>query len=210
MIPARPTAALAQTTAIVLCGGGAVRLGGIDKPLRHLAGSPLLNHVLARIKPQVARVVLNANRSAARYATYGFDLIDDGSHVGIGPIAGLLAGLETVATPWLLAVPGDAPNLPGDLLTRLEAARQTADAPAATVFDGEGWQPLVCLLSRELLPSLRRYVDAGGNAPHQWLAAIPATVADYADWPRWSWSLNTEPEWNQAEQRLARLGAPTP
>ena len=36
-------------------GGLARRLGGGDKPLRLLAGRPLLDHVLDRVRPQVAR-----------------------------------------------------------------------------------------------------------------------------------------------------------
>lgn len=40
---------------VVLAGGQATRMGGGDKGLRHVAGKPLLTHVLNRLTPQVAR-----------------------------------------------------------------------------------------------------------------------------------------------------------
>ena len=59
-----------DTLGAVLAGGLARRMGGGDKPLRLLAGRPLLRHVLDRMAPQVAAVVLNANGDPARFADY--------------------------------------------------------------------------------------------------------------------------------------------
>ncbi|MCE2918981.1 MAG: NTP transferase domain-containing protein, partial [Roseomonas sp.] len=57
----------AEALGLVLAGGLARRMGGGDKPLRLLGGRPLLDHVLARITPQVAAVVLNVNGDPARF-----------------------------------------------------------------------------------------------------------------------------------------------
>jgi molybdopterin-guanine dinucleotide biosynthesis protein A len=47
-------AARGDTLAVVLAGGLARRMGGGDKPLRPLGGRPILDHVLARVRPQAA------------------------------------------------------------------------------------------------------------------------------------------------------------
>jgi molybdopterin-guanine dinucleotide biosynthesis protein A len=67
----------AETLGLVLAGGLARRMGGGDKPLRLLGGSPLLDHVLARITPQVATVVLNANGDPGRFAAFGLPVVAD-------------------------------------------------------------------------------------------------------------------------------------
>ena len=87
----------AETLGLVLAGGLARRMGGGDKPLKLLGGRPLLDHVLARITPQVAAVALNANGDPARFAGYGLPVIADPLPDHPGPLAGILAGLEWAA-----------------------------------------------------------------------------------------------------------------
>ena len=54
---------------VVLAGGLARRMGGGDKPLRLLAGRPMLDHVLERLRPQVAALALSANGDGAARGT---------------------------------------------------------------------------------------------------------------------------------------------
>lgn len=188
---------------LILCGGKSERLGGIDKPLRVLAGRPLIEHVLCRVAPQVQSILLSANRSREAYAAYGHDVVDDAAHAGYGPLAGVLAGLDAASAELLLCVPGDAPLLPLELAQRLGHARSAADAEIAFADDGAGPQPLCCLLPRTLRADLRSYLDSGGRAPREWFARHRAVCADFSDAPRWAWSLNTEDQWRAAERRLA-------
>ena len=44
---------------IILAGGLARRMGGGDKPLLKIDGSPMLDHVIQRLKPQVSKIALN-------------------------------------------------------------------------------------------------------------------------------------------------------
>ncbi len=84
-------------TALVLCGGRGSRMGGVDKPLEHFQGRPLVAHVLGRIAPQVqGRVIISANRHAEVYAGFGYPVLADGLSDFQGPLAGLLAGLTYV------------------------------------------------------------------------------------------------------------------
>lgn len=194
--------------ALVLCGGLATRLGGVEKPLQLLAGRPLLEHVLARLQPQVGRLAISANRETEAYARYGHPVVDDGARRDCGPLAGIAAGLAQCRSEFLLCVPGDAPLLPADLAARLEQARGLAGADLCFVDDGSGPQPLCVLIRYRLLDDLLAYLDAGGRTPREWYRRHAAARADFSDWPRWAWSLNTPSEWQAAEAALAALTLP--
>lgn len=194
-------------TAVILCGGAGERVQGRDKPLLPLLGQPLLQHVLRRLGP-VDALVLVANRQREAYAAQAATVVDDGIYQGRGPLAGIAAGLAAARSERVLCVPGDAPLLPLDLLARLRRAQQRDAADLAVVNDGRGLQPLCCLLSRSLLPDLRAYLEQGHDAPRRWMARHRVAEADCSDWPRWAWSLNTAEEWSVAEVQLRQWKDP--
>ncbi|MDI3259819.1 MAG: molybdenum cofactor guanylyltransferase MobA [Sinobacteraceae bacterium] len=191
-------------TGIVLCGGQATRLSGEEKPLKPLLGRPLIERLCLRLRPQVAELVIVANRAQADYARYANRVVDDGAHRGRGPLAGIAAGLAAAHHAWVLCVPGDAPLIPENLAQALTEARQRERAEVAIVDDGAGRQPLFCLLPGKLLPDLRAYLDAGGSAPREWLSRHRLALADYRHWPRWAWSANTPEEWAAAQTELGK------
>ena len=53
---------------LILAGGLGRRMGGGDKPLLPVGGMPMLARVIERLRPQVERLVLNANGDPARFA----------------------------------------------------------------------------------------------------------------------------------------------
>ncbi len=174
-----PTAA--EATAVVLCGGRGRRLGGVDKGLYEVAGRPLVEHVLERLRGQVSTVVISANRSQADYAGYGFDVVGDRGGDYDGPLAGVLAAMPLCRTPWLVSVPCDAPALPTDLVGRLLDGAD-ADAASATrcVFDGERLQPTFCAYRRELAPRLADYLAGDGRKIDRFLEAVGLARVDFA------------------------------
>ncbi|NPD68415.1 molybdenum cofactor guanylyltransferase [Lichenicola cladoniae] len=117
-----------DAVAMVLAGGEARRLGGIDKPLIEIGGTPILLHILDRLRPVVSHVALSANGDPARFARFGLPVLED-RRIGIGPLAGLLRGLDWAAglgAGLLLTVPGDTPFIPDDLLRALSPAPSVA------------------------------------------------------------------------------------
>ena len=49
-------------SAIILSGGRATRMNGVDKGLVTLQNKPLIAHVITRLEPQVDEILINANR----------------------------------------------------------------------------------------------------------------------------------------------------
>ena len=82
---------------VILAGGLASRMGGGDKGLLQLGNKTLLEHVVERLAPQVTNIVLNANGDPARFLTKSMPVIADSIGGYVGPLAGVLAGLDWAA-----------------------------------------------------------------------------------------------------------------
>src|SRR5262245_40818883 len=83
-----------SVTGVILAGGQSRRMGGGDKGLLHLAGKPMLAHVVGRLAPQVGRMVINANGNPERFARFGLPVVADSVPDFAGPLAGVLAGMH--------------------------------------------------------------------------------------------------------------------
>ena len=167
-------------TGLILAGGRGQRLGGVDKGLQPWRGTPLVDHALARLAPQVRSVMISANRNPDAYASRGVRVLADASDDFPGPLAGILAGLRAAPTPWLAVVPCDSPSLPRDLVERL--AHGLGDARGAVVQRNERLEPVCCLLSTSLGDDLQGYLAEGGRKVEGWVARHAAPVAfDRAD-----------------------------
>ena len=183
MLPDTP-----PTLGVILAGGLARRMGGGDKPLRPLAGQPLLAHVVARLRPQVAALVVNANGEPARFAGFGLPVVADGVPDHPGPLAGILAALDHAAAAhpgldWVVSVPGDSPFIPPDLVARLHAARAAASVPMACARSG-GWShPPVGLWPVALRGELRAALLAGERKIDRWTARFGCAAAEWPDQP---------------------------
>ncbi|MFJ2990253.1 molybdenum cofactor guanylyltransferase MobA [Collimonas sp. NPDC087041] len=161
-------------TGLILAGGRGTRMGGVDKGLVLLDGKPMATHVIARLAPQVSSLLINANRNQDAYAAFGWPVWADEQPDFAGPLAGLQAGLQHCATPYLATAPCDSPFLPQDLVSRLAQTLQDADADlavAATLDPETGAvqpQPVFMLLKTTLLTDLNDYLLDGGRKMETW------------------------------------------
>jgi molybdenum cofactor guanylyltransferase len=175
------------TTGLVLAGGRGSRMGGVDKGLQELGGRPLVAHAIERLAPQVATVVIAANRHLDDYARFGAAVRADDDASFAGPLAGLATAFAHLDTEWLVTVPCDSPLLPLDLVARLGAAVDAAGeryraAVACTIEDRELLRHGVCaLVHRSLGPSLFAYLAAGERRVERWLLAQAAVDVVFDD-----------------------------
>jgi len=165
-------------TGIVLAGGRGSRMGGLDKGLQLHRSRPLAMLALERLAPQVGRTMISANRHLDVYAGFGVPVHADSIEGQQGPLAGLLTGLTQARTPWLAAVPCDAPGFPIDLVARLAAA--VGDAPLAIAV-GARRHPVFCLLRTSLREALARDLAAGERRVERWVLAQGAVEVPFDD-----------------------------
>jgi molybdopterin-guanine dinucleotide biosynthesis protein A len=158
---------------VVLAGGEGRRMGpGIPKPLRRLAGRPLIAHVVERLQPQVMDLVIVANDHDSAYRRLGVPVIADPPEVQraarregrrLGPLAGILAGMEWSLAMhphagWILSVPADVPFLPLDLTVRLCGHMHVPEPDVLMVREGRRRHPAIAVWSVKLAAALRKAV----------------------------------------------------
>jgi len=171
----------AEVTGIVLAGGQGRRMGGVDKGWVELAGEPMIAHVLRRLAPQVADVVINANQNLDRYRALGHPVVADSVGGFAGPLAGLHAGLTHATQELVVTVPCDSPFLPSDLVARLHAALVGHDAQLAVAKTFDQPHPVFALVRRDVLPSLAAFLEAGGRKIDAWYAALAVVEVPFDD-----------------------------
>jgi molybdopterin-guanine dinucleotide biosynthesis protein A len=167
-----------RVVGVILAGGKSSRMGGGDKCLLPLGGRPVLASILARVKPQVSDIVINANGEPARFARFGLPVVADSVAGFAGPLAGIHAGLEWVKANrpgirYVVTVASDTPFFPDDLvqrfLTELEHHPSLLVAASA-----EGVHPVVGLwpvdLARDLHECLQRGMHKVGAFTKQHVA----------------------------------------
>ncbi|WP_024518289.1 molybdenum cofactor guanylyltransferase MobA [Bradyrhizobium sp. Tv2a-2] len=171
---------------VLLAGGLARRMGGGDKPMRTIAGRTILARVIARLKPQCDRLILNANGDPARFAAFGLPVIADGVPDFPGPLAGILAALDWAAAnrpdvTHVLSAAADCPFLPRDLVARLDAARKQENSELAVAASDGQSHPVIGLWKVALRDELRHaLVKEDIRKIDRWTARYPlATVT----WP---------------------------
>lgn len=183
-----------DVTGIVLAGGMGRRMGGIDKGLVELGGKPMVAHVLARLAPQVGRVLINANQNRDRYALLGYSVVADAVGGFAGPLAGLHAGMTEATTPYVVTVPCDSPFLPLDLVARLATAIVRDDAQLAVARTFDQPHPVFALVRRDVLPHLASFLHGGGRKIDAWYATLRVVEVPFDDCETAFRNINTADE----------------
>ncbi len=161
-------------TALILSGGRATRLGGIDKTelvIDPEDGRTIFERQVAVLAPRVGEILVSSARAVAGYRTVA-DAVPDA-----GPLAGIAAGLAAARTPWVLVVAGDMPHLRGDVIELLfERAVDDVDAVA---FSIDGFpEPLMSLVARTpALAAVQRLLAAGTRKASRLLTDADLRVA---------------------------------
>lgn len=168
-------------TGVVLAGGRGQRMNGQDKGLLSLRGRPLAAHALDALRPQVAHLLISANRNLETYATFGVPVLSDTRPGFEGPLAGMLTALRAAPTDWVLFTPCDTPELPDNLAARLYQAAAGKSAAYATTR-GEVHHTC-CLLHRRLADAVETTLNAGRRAVRDFHAGQNAVAVDFPDWP---------------------------
>jgi molybdopterin-guanine dinucleotide biosynthesis protein A len=181
-MPDMPRDFRALLTGVLLAGGRAERMGGRDKGLLPLAGEPLIAHGVRRLRPQVAELLISANRHQEVYQTYGCRVISDRQDQRFqGPLAGVLAALDVARTPYLLTAPCDSPWLPPDYAAWMWAALEREQATVSVAYGEDRWQPVFALLPVALRGDLAAWLAAGRGGVGRWLDRYRPARVEFAD-----------------------------
>ena len=188
-------------TAVILAGGKGSRLGGQDKGLVLYQNKPFIEHILECIETQVATVLINANRNADLYSTYGYPVIKDTMLDYQGPLAGFSAAMRVAKTKYIITLPCDGPLISTDLVARLQHCLQANPTKITVADDGQRLQPTYALIPIKYLNNLNQFLSKGGRGIHKWYAQNKNDVirCDFSDIPTMFTNINTEEQRQQME-----------
>jgi len=196
-----------RITGVILAGGQARRMGGIDKGLVEVAGRPMIEWTLRALQPQVGKIVVNANRSLESYRDLGVTVVQDRLDGFQGPLAGLHAAFSNADTDYLLCVPCDAPRLPTDLVRRLSEALIIEQAEIVVAEAGGRLHSLHALFDCRLAGDLAERLAEGERKPDRWYASRKFVRVAFDDAADAFLNVNTP---DQRDALAAMLSTETP
>ena len=185
-------------TGVVLAGGRATRMGGVDKGLQLLNGRPLWRHVADSLEPQVGRLVISANRNLEYWHTSGYAVYRDTQADFPGPLAGMLAIMQQVDSPWFVFCPCDTPFIPSFLVERF--VQQKASAPVVWVHDGARDHPAVALVHRQIITELETYLTHGERRVMVFMRQVGGHPVNFSDVKSAFINVNTLDELQQMQE----------
>jgi len=189
---------------LVIAGGAASRLGG-SKALLPFREGTLLDAVIARVSPQVSQLALNVpSDSSETYRTHfpNYPLLFDAYPERVGPLAGVVAGLEWARTlsdaSWIATFPCDTPFLPHDLVTQL--MRRASDVPVFA-HNGQQLHGVCAVWPRDCLERLREGVErAHLRSLHSAMESLGGKTCHVGAGPHAFFNVNTRDDLARAEE----------
>lgn len=192
-----------NVTGVVLAGGKARRMGGVDKGLVEINGQPMIQYVLDALKPQVQEILINANRNSAQYEKFGYSVVSDQLEDFQGPLAGMATTMAKAKTKYICTCPCDGPLITKDLVTRLYSAISKQHVKIAVAHDGKRMQPVYALLDCDLHESLLNYLMSGERKIDRWFTQHNCIEVDFSDKQDCFININTPEDKLTISQQLA-------
>ena len=163
---------------VIVAGGVSSRMAGVDKAMVTLGDMPLIGHVIQRLSPQVDEIIINANTDY----NLGYPVVaDDLPFEHIGPLAGILAGLNYARYNYILTVPCDTPLIPAHLVQSLYQALIQQNVRLAFAQTASGTHPIICLYERAVRVHLQAFIRRGGRKIYAWHQLLPHVAVDFDD-----------------------------
>lgn len=189
-------------TGALLAGGRGRRMNGRDKGLVEVAGRLMIEHAIARFRPQVDELLIVANRNLEIYQSLGYRVLNDQLSGYAGPLAGIATALSHSTSSCVAIAPCDSPFMPLDLVSRLSQALTDQDAEISVARAVDRIQPVFALISGGLGPSLNDYLNTGGRKIDTWYAQHKLVTVDFTADDDAFMNINTLEQQASAEDRL--------
>ncbi|ATZ64429.1 molybdenum cofactor guanylyltransferase [Acinetobacter bereziniae] len=192
-----------QTDLVILAGGQARRMNGINKLLQKFDDQIQLLKIHQQLKHQVAQVWVNSHRDYSIYQKLipNIYCYQDDERGFLGPLMGMKSAWSYVKSDYVLFVPCDVTFVPVQVVEKLH--RALARVPLAEVayveINGKALYPF-CLLKRSSFAMIRTHFDQGQRSLKQCFSDLHAQKAAFENHALFFHSINSLDELQQYRQ----------
>ena len=148
-------------TAIILAGGKSSRMG-FDKQFLKIKERLLIENLIQRLKPSFNEIVIVTNRPE-EYKSLPVIVTQD-VFKGIGPLAGIHAGLLKSTSHFSYIIACDMPNINIEFINYMKSQITGSDKKAAIARFKEWVEPFNAFYSKDIIEVLEDFLELGGRS----------------------------------------------
>ncbi|MBU2994150.1 molybdenum cofactor guanylyltransferase MobA [Octadecabacter sp. 1_MG-2023] len=188
-----------EPLALILAGGRSTRMDGASKADLTLGGERLIDRCVDRLLPQVRDIAVNTNEPILGNWT----ILPDTMSGHLGPLAGILAGLEWATkqnASHIVSVAVDTPFFPCDLVPHLLMAADDHSDGLTIAMTPDGEHGTFGLWPVSLIDPLSAFLASGGRKVRTFTQGQNAALAPFPDTtPPAFFNINTPDDLTQAQ-----------
>ena len=192
-----------DTDLVILAGGQARRMNGINKLLQKFDDQIQLIKIHQQLKSDVAQVWINSHRDYSIYQKIipSIHCYQDDEQGFLGPLMGMKSAWSHVQADYVLFVPCDVTYIPPKVILKLHLAlaKNSLAEVAYVEMNGTALYPF-CLVKRSSLASFTHHLEQKQRSLKHCFADLHAQVAHFTNHALFFHSINSPDELQQHQQ----------
>lgn len=192
-----------DTDLVILAGGQARRMNGLNKLLQKFDDQIQLIKIHQQLKSDVAQVWINSHRDDSIYQKMipNIQCYQDDENGFLGPLMGMKSAWSHVQADYVLFVPCDVTYIPPKVILKLHLAlaKNSLAEVAYVEMNGTALYPF-CLVKRSSLASFTHHLEQKQRSLKHCFANLHAQVAHFTNHALFFHSINSPDELQQHQQ----------
>ena len=192
-----------DTDLVILAGGQARRMNGLNKLLQKFDDQIQLIKIHQQLKSDVAQVWINSHRDYSIYQKIipSIHCYQDDEQGFLGPLMGMKSAWSHVQADYVLFVPCDVTYIPPKVILKLHLAlaKNSLAEVAYVEMNGTALYPF-CLVKRSSLASFTHHLEQKQRSLKHCFADLHAQVAHFTNHALFFHSINSLDELQQHQQ----------
>lgn len=192
-----------DTDLVILAGGQARRMNGLNKLLQKFDDQIQLIKIHQQLKSDVAQVWINSHRDYSIYQKIipSIHCYQDDEQGFLGPLMGMKSAWSHVQADYVLFVPCDVTYIPPKVILKLHLAlaKNSLAEVAYVEMNGTALYPF-CLVKRSSLASFTHHLEQKQRSLKHCFANLHAQVAHFTNHALFFHSINSPDELQQHQQ----------
>ena len=193
----------AETDVVILAGGQARRMNGINKLLQKFDNKIQLIKIHQHFKSRANQVWVNSHRDHFIYEQIipSIQFFPDDEAGFQGPLMGMKSAWSRVQSDYVLFVPCDVTYIPKKVISRLHQAfqRNPLCEVAVVEVNGKALYPF-CLLKRSSLATIEKHLERNQRSLKHCFAEMHMQLASFKNRTLFFHSINSFDELQQHQQ----------